>query len=78
MSTVSRPGLEKKRSWFRRLASNGGTETARKRASVVYEEKRTPQGPPPPRLPELNQLKAKVDKNDEGSLGGEEMFKNIK
>ena len=34
-------------------------------------------GPPPPKLPELNQLKAKVPEN-EGSLGGEDMFKNIR
>ena len=34
--------------------------------------------PPPPKLPELNQLKAKIADNDEGSLGADDMFKNIK
>lgn len=42
------------------------------------EEKVQPMGPPPPKLPELNQLKAKVADDDQGSLGAEDMFKNIK
>jgi len=33
-------------------------------------------GPPAPKLPELNQLKAKVDEST-GSLGGGDMFANI-
>jgi len=33
-------------------------------------------GPPAPKLPELNQFKAKVDENT-GSLGGGDMFANI-
>jgi hypothetical protein len=69
------PGLIKKKSgsWFRRLGSSG----AGNRTSVVYEEKKVPIVPPP-KLPELNQLKAKIPEEDEGSLGGEDMFKNIK
>jgi hypothetical protein len=35
-------------------------------------------GPPPPKLPELSKLKAKIPENDDGSLGAEDMFKNIK
>ncbi len=74
-----RPSLPKKRSgsWFSRLG--GG-----KRTSVVYENA-APQetgtksmGPPPPKLPELNQLKAMIADGDGGSLGGGEMFKNIR
>lgn len=38
--------------------------------------KRQHAGPPPPKLPELNQLKAKVD-DSTGSLGGSDMFANI-
>lgn len=70
-----RPGLRTKRSgnWFRRLGSGG------QRSSVVYEENKVvPMGPPPPKLPELNQLKAKIPEDDEGSLGAEDIFKNIK
>jgi hypothetical protein len=70
-----KPGLRTKRSgsWFRRLGSGG------QRSSVVYEEKKiVPMGPPPPKLPELNQLKAKIPEDDEGSLGAEDIFKNIK
>ncbi|KAH8816808.1 hypothetical protein F5884DRAFT_235297 [Xylogone sp. PMI_703] len=75
----AKPSLTRKKSgsWFKRLGGN--------RSSVVFEdesfiEKKAPiqKGPPPPKLPELNQLKAKLDDNDEGSLGGEELFKNIK
>ena len=65
-------------SWFRRLGGTGGGN----RTSVVYEnsrpEEKVPMGPPPPKLPELNQLKAKIPDDDEGSLGGGDMFKNIK
>jgi hypothetical protein len=72
-----RPSLIKKRSgsWFSKLGGGGGG----KRTSVVYENpppEKKPKGPPPPKLPELNQLKAKIA-DDEGSLGGGEMFKNI-
>lgn len=38
--------------------------------------KRVDAGPPPPKLPELHQLKAKVDENT-GSLGAEDMFASI-
>jgi hypothetical protein len=72
-----RPGLKTKKSgsWFKRL----GTST---RSDVIYEsrpeeKKVVPMGPPPPKLPELDQLKAKVSDTDEGSLGGGDMFKDI-
>jgi hypothetical protein len=74
------PGLKQKKSgsWFRRLGSSGGGN----RTSVVYEnspfENKVLKGPPAPRLPELNQLKSKIPEDDEGSLGGEDLFKNIK
>ncbi|CAG8957712.1 hypothetical protein HYFRA_00000047 [Hymenoscyphus fraxineus] len=42
------------------------------------ERKPVPKGPPPPRLPELNQLKSQIPEDDEGSLGAEDMFKNIR
>lgn len=67
------PSLVKKKSWFRRLSSVP-------RSSTVYEaepEQKRPAGPPPPTLPELSQLKAKIPEDDEGGLGGESMFKNI-
>ncbi|KAF7899877.1 hypothetical protein EAF00_004213 [Botryotinia globosa] len=34
-------------------------------------------GPPPPKLPELDQLKAKLADDDRGSFGGDDMFRNI-
>lgn len=37
----------------------------------------TKPSPPPPKLPELNQLKAKIADDDRGSLGGDDMFRNI-
>jgi hypothetical protein len=71
-----RPGLRTKKSggWFRRI----GSGSSGNRSSVVYEEKKVPMGPPPPKLPELNQLKAKIPEDDEGSLGADDIFKNIK
>lgn len=79
-STVSKAGSKRSGSWFRRFLSGGiGDEADKKRTSVVFEEKEVaPKGPPPPTLPELDQLKAKVMADDEGSLGGDDMFKNIK
>jgi hypothetical protein len=65
--------LVKKKSWFRRLSSVP-------RTSTVYEnepEQKRPMGPPPPMLPELNQLKAKIPEDDDGGFGGEGLFKNI-
>ena len=67
------PNLVKKKSWFRRLSSVPKTNT-------VFEnepEQKRPSGPPPPTLPELSQLKAKILEDDEGGLGGEGLFKNI-
>lgn len=61
---------KKSGSWFRRMA--GGN-----RSSVVYEvppnvvQEKKPMGPPPPKLPELKNP-------EEGGMGAEEMFKNIK
>ncbi len=77
-----RPSLAKKKSgsWFKRLGSSNGS----KRTSVIYEEKKpvpapvVRMGPPPPKLPELNQLKAKITEDDGGSLGADDLFKNIK
>lgn len=81
--TSGSPSLMKKRSasWFRFGRA--------KRTSVVVEEKILPvvsngtvsrgrEGPPPPMLPELDQLKAKIPDNTEGSLGGEDLFRDIK
>jgi hypothetical protein len=80
-STTTKGGKRRSGSWFRRFVSGGYNdepEHKRTRTSIVYEEKEsTPKGPPPPTLPELGQLKAKVD-DDAVSLGGSEMFKNIK
>lgn len=68
-------GKKRSSSWFRRTFIGGGDDRPNKRSSIVYEEK--PTGPPAPMLPELDQLKSKV-LNDEGSLGAEDMFKNVK
>ncbi|TVY21538.1 hypothetical protein LARI1_G000495 [Lachnellula arida] len=87
MTSVTAPGSGKKGSWFKRLGSGGGGG-AGNRTSVVYEApppivenvvpERKKMGPPPPKLPELSKLRAKIPEDDEGSLGADEMFKNIK
>lgn len=83
----TRPSIAKKSSsgsWFRRFSSSGAPDPNNRspsRASIIYEDKQStprPMGPPPPKLPELSKLKAKIPDNDEGSLGAEDMFKNIK
>jgi hypothetical protein len=79
-STISKAASKRSGSWFRRFI-NGGTsdESDKKRTSIVYEEKESvTRGPPAPKLPELDQLGAKVMAEDVGSLGGDDMFKNIK
>lgn len=62
------------------------TNTAAKRASMVMEEPPKPvelpkppkpASPPAPMIPELAKLKAKVEIDDDGSLGSD-LFKNIK
>ncbi|KAI6359478.1 hypothetical protein MCOR25_007051 [Pyricularia grisea] len=72
--------------WFRRLrgGSNGDSTTdttGSKRATVgSYEDivgTRKTSGPPPPMIPELSDLEAKVGLNDGSSLGND-MFKHIK
>ena len=73
-------GTTRSGSWFSKLGGGG------KRTSIVYnkappdkeEVRQENMGPPPPILPELNQLKAKIYTDDEGSLGGGEMFRSIK
>ncbi|KAF4633081.1 hypothetical protein G7Y89_g5036 [Cudoniella acicularis] len=74
-STKSKSGGRKSGSWFRRFSSSSAVS----RSSAMYEQQKTEhrRGPPPPKLPELNQLEAKIPEDDEGSLGAEDMFKNI-
>ncbi|KAK1977843.1 hypothetical protein LZ30DRAFT_784577 [Colletotrichum cereale] len=78
--------------WFKRLRSSE-TSPPQKRSSIVYEHPNisetsshtsskpqappVAQGPPPPMIPELSALQAKVDLTDGGSLG-DDLFKNIK
>lgn len=82
----TRPSIAKKKSgsWFRRFSSSTSPtngNAAKSRTSIIYEDKQStprPMGPPPPKLPELSKLKAKIPDNDDGSLGAEDMFKDIK
>lgn len=37
-----------------------------------------PKGPPPPKIPELSELKSKLDTKDGGGLLGDDLFKGIK
>ncbi|KAL2112822.1 hypothetical protein VUR80DRAFT_6393 [Thermomyces stellatus] len=65
--------------WFRRLRPGSASDNTSKRASVIYQEATPkPAGPPPPMIPELNALSPKLDIGSEGSLGGSDLFKNIK
>ncbi|GKT62259.1 hypothetical protein ColTof4_02116 [Colletotrichum tofieldiae] len=91
-SIVDEKKSKRSSGWFKRLRSSE-TSPPQKRSSIVYEHpnisetsSHTPsklqaaplvQGPPPPMIPELSALQAKVDVTDGGSLG-EDLFKNIK
>ncbi|OHW97610.1 hypothetical protein CSPAE12_03663 [Colletotrichum incanum] len=91
-SIVDEKKSKRSSGWFKRLRSSE-TSPPQKRSSIVYEHPNTSetsshtpsklqaapldQGPPPPMIPELSALQAKVDVTDGGSLG-EDLFKNIK
>jgi len=60
--------------WFRRLRGDG---TASKRSSFMAEEPKKPAGPPPPMIPELSDLEAKVDVKNVDTWGND-LFKDIK
>lgn len=86
LSFLDRPGFIKKKSggWFKRLGGGGNENGGGKRGSVFSDSKSAgshklavKKGPPPPKIPELNEFKFKVS-DDQGSLGGGDMFKNIK
>lgn len=84
-----RADKKSRQSWFKRFSSKNKSEEKSKRGSVIYEDMKPqvvapapapvvsrPKGPPAPKLPELNRLNAQTE--DLSSLGGGEMFKNIK
>ncbi|KAF6805393.1 hypothetical protein CSOJ01_09539 [Colletotrichum sojae] len=91
-SIVDEKKAKRTSGWFKRLRSHDSSPP-QKRASVVYEHPNSSQtqtqpqsrpqsrpqvqGPPPPMIPELSALEAKVDVADGGSLGSD-LFKNIK
>ncbi|KAF9871557.1 hypothetical protein CkaCkLH20_10968 [Colletotrichum karsti] len=87
-SIVDEKKAKRSSGWFKRLRSHDSSPP-QKRSSVVYEHpnnsqtqnrpqsKPQVQGPPPPMIPELSALEAKVDLTDGGSLGSD-LFKNIK
>ena len=58
--------------WFSRLRHNDSS----KRASVAAPDES--RGPPPPMIPEFSELKTSLDIKTDGSLGGDDLFKNIK
>lgn len=80
-STTTKASKRRSVSWFRRFmggGQSGSDEEERKRISVVPEDvEKVNRGPPAPTLPELGQLRARVD-DDAVSLGGAEIFKDIK
>ncbi|KAI1141124.1 hypothetical protein F5Y05DRAFT_299699 [Hypoxylon sp. FL0543] len=70
-STITDEKKSKRSSgWFKRLRTH---DTSNKRASQIFEEPKTPRGPPPPMIPELSALQTKVDTHL-----GDDLFKEIK
>ncbi|EOD43844.1 hypothetical protein GTA08_BOTSDO05904 [Neofusicoccum parvum] len=79
-----RPGARERRksgSWFNKRASTmfgfGSLPESGEFAngSAIEEEKPQKKGPPPPKLPELKKLGTELN---DGSLGADDLFKNIK
>lgn len=65
--------------WFRRLRpSSAASDSSPGRAGSIYQEVTKPAGPPPPMIPEFSTDGPKLDFGDQGSLGGDDLFKNIK
>ncbi|EPE05533.1 hypothetical protein F503_02272 [Ophiostoma piceae UAMH 11346] len=89
MSTLDDRKSRRSSGWFRRLrgadaysaSATGGVPSnsspLSKRSSVLFEETKKPAGPPPPMIPELGELQAKIGLDDGSSLGND-LFKNIK
>ncbi|ROW13751.1 hypothetical protein VPNG_03499 [Cytospora leucostoma] len=63
--------------FFRRFRSSDGKVVVPADVRPVVASPPRTTGPPPPRIPEFKALGAKVDLDDEGSLG-DDLFKNIK
>lgn len=68
----------KRASGFFRRFSRSGDQPPKRRASFLFGNSSAASapkstGPPPPMLPELKELE-----KDEGSLGADDLFKNIK
>ncbi|KAK3695036.1 hypothetical protein B0T22DRAFT_374002 [Podospora appendiculata] len=86
-STTAPSELKKqKRSsgWFSRFRSSDSASTKRSSTplsptnpTIMEEKKPVVKGPPPPMIPELSELKSKVDVKDDGGFG-DDLFKDIK
>ncbi len=90
MSIMDERRARRSSGWFRRLRGvgsgdglassamsiNGGSPLT-KRSSLMFDDAKKPKGPPPPMIPELGELEAKIDVGDGGSLGSD-LFNNIK
>ncbi|KAM7186491.1 hypothetical protein V8F20_011367 [Naviculisporaceae sp. PSN 640] len=64
--------------WFSRLRSNDSAKRASTPLSPTTPvEERKSMGPPPPMIPELSELKSKLDHEQDLSFGND-LFKNIK
>lgn len=82
VSVVTEKKSKRASGFFRRFRSSDGkvvvpADVRPVVASPVVASPPRTTGPPPPRIPEFQALGAKVDLDDEGSLG-DDLFKNIK
>jgi hypothetical protein len=78
--TTDRHGLKPKRSssWFRRFSSNTPSQQTHVTQQPTIERKPIARATPQPKLPEKYTLKSQIPEGNESSLGGEDMFKNIR
>jgi hypothetical protein len=78
--TTNTHGLKPKRSssWFRRFSSNNTSQQAQATQQPAVDRNPSPRAVPKPKLPEKYMLKSQIPEGNESSLGGEDMFKNIR
>ncbi|EPE35059.1 hypothetical protein GLAREA_10754 [Glarea lozoyensis ATCC 20868] len=78
--TTNTHGLKPKRSssWFRRFSSNNQSQETNITQQPAVDRNPVARIVPQPKLPEKYTLKSQIPEGNESSLGGDDMFKNIR
>jgi hypothetical protein len=79
-STMTTNTVKPKRSssWFGRLSRNNASQQAHATQQSAVDRTPKPRAATQPKLPEKYMIKSQIPEGNESSLGGEDMFKNIR